>query len=135
MKLYVGCSLTQAPEAFKTNVENLKKELQKEFEIFDFIGLTKGTAEDVYRWDVHECVAKCDMFVAICDFPSIGLGYELGVAVEKLNKPTLALAHSGSKLSRLLLGINLPHYKLVRYETTEQIPMLVRAFVNDRGIH
>ena len=38
-------------------------------------------------------MAKCDVFIAISDFPAIGLGYELGVAVEKLQKPTLALAH------------------------------------------
>src|ERR1700733_9369191 len=110
MKLYVGCALTLAPEEFKKSVEDLKNALLVENEVMDFIGTVAGTPQDVYKWDIHECVAKCDVFIAICDFPAIGVGYELSVAVEKLRKPTLALAHKDTKVSRMLLGIEQPHY-------------------------
>jgi len=129
MKLYIGCSLTQAPEDFKKQIDNLKNTLRNTYEIADFVGLTAGTPKDVYLWDVHECVGKCAAFIAICDYPAIGLGYELGFAVEKLKKPTLALAHKDSKISRLVLGIDQPHYEFRRYESVEEIPQLIKQFL------
>lgn len=131
MKLYIGCSLTHAPEEFKQQIEGVKNVLRKEHEIMDFVGLVAGTPKDVYEWDIHECVAKCDVFVAICDFPAIGLGYELAVAVEKLKKPTLALAHEGAKITRLVLGIERPYYRFVRYKTAEDIPMIIASFLEE----
>lgn len=129
MKLYIGCSLTQAPEDFKLQVEQVKNSLRDSYEIIDFVGLTAGTPTNVYNWDIHECVAKCDVLVGICDYPAIGLGYELGVAVEKLQKPTLALAHEGAKVSRLLLGITQPHYRFQRYNVIGDIPQLIKEFI------
>lgn len=129
MKLYIGCGLTQAPAHFKEEVENLKTKLRSSHEILDFVGLTNGTNTDVYRWDIHECVLKCDAFIAIVDHPALGLGYELGVAVEKLSKPTLALAHTDSLVTRLVLGIDQPHYQFVRYTSAEEIPDIIETFL------
>jgi len=119
----------QAPEDFKKWIEDLKNTLRASYEVSDFVGLTAGTPKDVYMWDIHECVAKCDAFVAICDYPSIGLGYEMGVAVEKLKKPTLALARKDSKISRMVLGVDQPHYRFERYDSMEEIPELVKKFL------
>lgn len=127
-KIYVGCSLTHAPDEFKHGVDAIKNELRKDFEVMDFLGLVAGTAEDVYQWDIHNCVQKCDFFVAITDHPSLGLGYEMATAVEKLQKPTLALAQTQSKIGRIILGIEQPHYRFARYDTLEDIPALVKAF-------
>ncbi|MEK7063393.1 MAG: hypothetical protein AAB955_01735 [Patescibacteria group bacterium] len=128
--LYIGCSLTQAPEGFKQNVEELKQTLRTNgHTVLDFIGLVAGTAKDVYEWDIHQCVEKCDVFVAICDYPAIGLGYELGVAVEKLNKPTLVLAHTDAKITRLVQGIECPNYAIVRYSSFSDIPKHIEVFV------
>ncbi len=126
-KIYLGCALTQAPEDFKAKVEDLKNSLRANYEIFDFIGLEKGTPTDVYRWDIHRCVAECDLFVAICDYPAIGLGYELGVAVERLHKPVLALAHTDTRVTRLLVGIDAPGFSLERYQGFSDIPKLIHA--------
>lgn len=102
--LYVGCSLTKAPESFKDMVEEFKARLRTEgYEVFDFIGVVKGTAEDVYKWDIEHCVRDCDALIAICDEPSIGLGWEMGEAV-RLGKPVLALAHIEAKVTRMVLG-------------------------------
>jgi hypothetical protein len=103
-RLYVGCGLTLAPQPFKDSVERLKGELSKDWHVLEFLGLTAGTAADVYQRDIVENVGTCDAFIAVADEPSIGLGYELAMAAEMYRKPVLATAHIGSKVTRLLLG-------------------------------
>lgn len=132
LKLYIGCSLTHAPKEFIKKVAALKKELRRDYEVLDFVGLENGTPEDVYYHDIHVCVATCDVFVAICDYPALGLGWELATAVEKHKKPVLALAHADAHITRLLPGamsIN-SGLDLKRYRSFEEIPALVRNFVN-----
>jgi nucleoside 2-deoxyribosyltransferase len=103
-QLYVGCSLTQAPEEFKTAVENFKDALRaRGYEVFDFVGLVNGTSKDVYNWDIKHCVGDCDALIAICDYPSIGLGYEMNEAI-RLKKPVLAIAQADAGVTRLVLG-------------------------------
>ena len=127
-KLYVGCSLTQAPEAFKDEVKQFKDGLRGQYDVFDFVGLTGGTAADVYNWDIGHCVRDCDAFIAICDYPSIGLGWELGEATNH-NKPILAVAHERSTVTRLVLGAAAvePNVRFERYiDLADIVP-----FVND----
>jgi hypothetical protein len=127
-KLYIGCSLTQASPEFVEQVEDLKSTLRKDHEVFDFLGLTAGTANDVYRWDIQRCVGQCTLFVAICDHPSIGLGYELGTAVELHHKPTLAVAHEDAKVTRLILGIDDPNFTIERYnDLCQDVPQMVET--------
>ncbi len=126
-KLYVGCSLSHASEAFKNSVEDFKRGLRNEgYEVFDFVGLVAGTAKDVYNWDIQHCVGECDAFIAICDEPSIGLGWELSKA-QQLRKRVLALAHTDAKVTRMLLGAAEvePNVRLERYkELTDVIPLV-----------
>jgi len=130
-KIYIGCALTSAPDTFKAAVKTIKADLRPEFEVFDFVGLVDGTPADVYHWDIQRCVAECDLFVAICDYPAIGLGYELGYAVEKLAKPTLALAHKDAHITRLVLGVDAPFYSFKRYESIEAVPGLIRKYFSE----
>jgi hypothetical protein len=130
-KIYVGCALTQAPQEFRDSVESLKDALREEFEILDFIGLVGGTATDVYHYDIHHCTAKCEMFLAICDFPSIGLGYELSFAIEKRGIKTLAVAHKDAKITRLVLGIDAPRFEFRRYEDILEVADMVRARMDE----
>jgi len=142
MKLYIGCSLTHATEDFRKEVDALKNNLRLDYEILDFfssiddngslIQPVSSSDEDVYMWDIHACVKNCDVFIAIVDQPSIGLGYELGTAIEKLSKPTLALAHKDTRVTRLVLGINHPNYKLARYTSITEIPSLIKQFIESR---
>ena len=127
-KIYVGCSLTQAPQEFKDAIEALKTKLRENYEVLDFIGTAKGTPRDVYMWDIHRCVQSCDLFLAICDLPSIGLGWELAVAVEVLKKPVLAVAHQNTKLTRLLIGAGEEHtcLDIKNYGNISDIPSMVR---------
>jgi len=130
-KIYIGCSLTHAPAEFKTAVEAVKADLANDYEILEFLGLEKGAPADVYHWDIHQCVAGCDLFVALCDYPAIGLGYELGVAVEQLRKPVLALARQDAHVTRLVQGITAPHYTFERYDSLEEIPKLIRQKISE----
>src|SRR5262249_41579232 len=93
-----------------------------------FLGMEKGTAQDVYHWDIQQCVATCDLFVAICDYTSLGLGYEIGTAVERFHKPVLAVAHEDTHLSRLIVGIDDEHFALKRYTDFSEIVDLIDVF-------
>ncbi len=104
--VYVGCALTYAEEEFKRSIELLKFTLKSmdNVTVLEFVGLVNGTSVDVYEHDIHNCVEKCDLFIAECSYPSIGLGWELGTAVEKDKKHVLAVAKDGIKVTRLVLG-------------------------------
>jgi len=105
--IYVGCALTDVPEdereAFVAFIVTFKRMLLNSgFEVLEFIGLTGGTEVDVYRHD-HKCVENGDLFVAVCDHPSIGLGMEVEYAIT-IKKPTLAVAREGKRVTRILTG-------------------------------
>ncbi len=128
-RLYVGCSLTYASEDFKQDVENTKAALREDdWQVMEFLGLTAGTAADVYKQDILTNVSGCDGFVGIVDEPSIGLGWELGLAVGHYHKPSLAVAHVDTRVTRLVIGA--PDYNPnLRFRTyrnmAEDIPEIV----------
>ncbi|MBI4033469.1 hypothetical protein HY379_00540 [Candidatus Saccharibacteria bacterium] len=126
-KIYVGCSLTLASEAFKENAEEVKDRLRSDWDVMEFLGLVAGTEVDVYQKDIVENVGGCDAFLGICDEPSIGLGWELREATA-LQKPTLAVAHVDSRVTRLVLGAPAfnPTMAFRRYENmVEDVPKIV----------
>ena len=61
----------------------------------------------------------------IWDYQLIGFGYELGVAIEKLGKRVLAVAHKDSKITRLILGIDHLRFEFCRYEELDDVANLV----------
>lgn len=135
-KLYVGCALTHAPDNFRQAVELLKMHLETDgWEVMKFLGITAGTSADVYENDIDANVRKCDVFLAIADHPSTGLGWELGVADER-HVPTLVVAHHNSKVTRLIQGAGdiRPHVSFKRYSTMEEIPDMLSAFMQDQNL-
>jgi hypothetical protein len=119
--VYVGCALTQVSEEFREEfskkVEELKKKLESICIVLKFKGLSDGNIPyDVYVHDINKCVRKCDLLVAICDYPSIGLGYEMATQGESRKKPTLAVAHRSAKISKLILDPRTPGYEFKRYD-------------------
>lgn len=124
--IYVGCSLTHAPEAFRAEVETFKDTLREKYEVMNFLGLEAGTARDVYAQDIGKCITECTLFVAVCDYPSLGLGYEMATAIEKHDKKVLAVAHKDTHISRLVRGIDHPNFSFRRYEKlVEDVPSMV----------
>ena len=129
LRVYVGCSLAKAPDPFKKSITTLKQELSKSFDVLEFLGQTKGTDTDVYQHDMS-CVANADFVVAICDEPSTGLGVELERA-RLLQKPVLVVAHTGSQVSRLVLGMAEaePTMRFMRYENlVPDVPRFAEMF-------
>ena len=114
--VYVGCSLTHAPKKFKADVIKLVEKLETICTVLKFKGLSDANQpHDVYVQDIKKCVRKCDLLVAICDYPSLGLGYEMGTQGEARKKPTLAVAKQGRKISKLVLDPRTPGYEFKFY--------------------
>ncbi|MBR2544954.1 MAG: nucleoside 2-deoxyribosyltransferase [Erysipelotrichaceae bacterium] len=62
---------------------------------------------------------ECDLVIAECTRPSLGVGYELAFA-EKLNKPCYVFyRHSVSELSAMIKGDD--YFQVYSYETFEEI--------------
>lgn len=118
-KVYVGCALTGAPGAFVSLVESLKQKLREKYEVMEFLGLVDGTSTDVFERD-SACVRECDLFLAICDVTSLGLGIELGIAA-CIGKPTIAVAHNKTTVSRMVQGITNPRFTFKRYESIDDV--------------
>lgn len=101
-KIYIGCSIYNAEKEFVDSVNKLKDELRDKYEVLDFLdNATDADMEQVVKTDLNN-VKKADLFCAICDLPSIGLGIEIGKANE-LKKPTLLFANT-ENISRMVRG-------------------------------
>lgn len=124
-KLYVGCALTVVPpdkkEAFWQMIKDIKKELANHFEVLEFKGLGDFTVKEIYDFDIKECVMKADCMLAICDYPSLGLGYEIATSVEKLGIPVLAMAHKDALVAKLIRGVDHPNFNFIYYNSTDEI--------------
>ena len=113
--VYVACSLTHASQEFRDKVEIFKNELKSFCNVLSFVGLSDDSPHETYLWDINECVNKSDLVFAICDFPAIGLGYEIATQVETRRKPCIAVAHDKSLVTKLILDTRQPHFEFKRY--------------------
>jgi hypothetical protein len=119
MKIYLAHGLTQAPEAYKQRMLDFRQKLKEKFEVLEYFGLGEGSPEQVFEHDFG-CVKNCDLLLAEVSWPGLGLGFEIATALF-LGKQVLACATSDAKLSRMVLGINLPNYKLIKYSDEREI--------------
>ena len=130
-KLYIGCSLTLLPEdkkeSFLEMIDLIRKELRESFEIIEFKGLADLltdkplSPQQIYDFDIRNCVMKADCMLAICDYPSTGLGYEMATAIEKRGIPVLAVAHKDQVVGRIIRGIDHKNFKFFYYNSVEEI--------------
>ncbi len=94
--IYPGHKLTRADPAFIEKMNVLKAFLEKELStcaLLNFLGVKLGTRGDVYKKDILTNVKTCDLFVAIADEESTGLGIEVGAALWYFGRPILVLYH------------------------------------------
>lgn len=125
--IYIGCSLNGAPQPFVREVTKLKQSLKKDYDLLEFVGLNYKSVKQVYEWDIEHCVKDCDLFVAICDERSTGLGWELCEAVH-LGKPVLAVSHKEANISGIVLGAAelKDNFKFARYTNLHRdIPKMI----------
>lgn len=131
-KLYVGCALKNAPREFVDGVLAMREKLKADprLEILEFLG--PGLPQDVYRRDIHECVEASDLMVAICDLPSLGLGYEMATHVKHHKRPLLALAREGAVVSGLIEGIHGEGpFAFRRYRDISDVPHIVSSWLDE----
>lgn len=119
MKIYLANSLTLAPEEFKQGMLDFREKLKIGHEIFEYLGTTEGSALDVFTHDI-QCVKDCDMVLAEVSYPSTGVGIEIVTALQA-GKKVLAFAKQEAKVSRMVLGMNFPNYKFIRYSSLGEI--------------
>ncbi len=127
MKIYLWCSLTYANKKYRENIEKLKIKLREKYIVFDFLGLTDWTNEDVYKCDTN-CVKTCDVMIAECSYPSTWLWYELWLWIEKW-KNIYAFAQNESKISRMILWINKSNFKFDKYEDFDELYEKVKVIL------
>jgi len=132
IKVYVGCALTHASPEFREEVERLKRKLESICVVLHFKGLADSNSpRDVYVHDIINCVRECDILIAICDHPSIGLGYEMATQAECRKKRLLAVAHRDAKVTKLILDPGLENYEFRRYKNLcEDVYNMVLKMIN-----
>lgn len=127
--LYVGCALRGASSEFVEGVAALKRDLEVDFEVLHFIGISPtASAREVYETDIG-CTAKADLMLAICDQPSLGLGIELAKRAE-LEKQTIIACRPTVDLSRMVLGLAevSENFTVVQYDTYIELIRIMKKY-------
>lgn len=119
MKIYLANSLTHAPEAFKTEMEILKRRLKEQYEVLEYFGLAAGEPAEIYSHDMKQ-VNACDLVLAEVSYPSLGVGFEIATALD-LGKRVLAAAKHEAKVGRIIVGISRPNFTFIRYSSADEI--------------
>ena len=96
-------------------------------------GETSRNDEDIYKRDI-EWLQAADIVVAEVTTPSLGVGYELGIA-EKLQIPILCLYRSvhGKSLSAMIKGNKV--YTCREYKTFIEAKKWIDDFIQSISLH
>ena len=94
----------------------------------DWMGEKGKIDSAIYRRDI-EWLQSADVIIAEVTTPSLGVGYELGIA-EKLKKPTLCLYHprKGKRLSAMINGNKI--FDCCEYNKIEEVKLYIDKFLN-----
>ena len=96
-----------------------------------FKAQTKAIDTHIYERDTG-WLGECDMVIAECTCPSLGVGYELGYA-EAHGVPVYVFYNkSKANLSAMLNGN--AHFTIVPYETEEEIYMQLNNILNQTKV-
>ena len=75
-------------------------------------------------------VKECAAMIAEVSTPSLGVGYEYGLAVQ-LGKPVLCVYRSGLRLSKMITGNPAPHLTVAAYSTQAELDKQIDAFLHN----
>lgn len=78
MKIYISGAITHAPKKMKGIVEGLRMLLEQLGH--EVTAPQLGDIGDDPFWDDIHAIEACDAVVAILDYPSTGMGFEIAVA-------------------------------------------------------
>ncbi len=130
-KLYFSCALSGLPQEHRARMIALRDSLKDHFDVLEFCDPKQSSNKEIYNHDIHYCVATADLMLAVVDERGTGLGFEMGVMVEKHGKPVLAVAHLTAVVSPFVLGIDHPRYRFAPYASTTSILRLLLDFERD----
>ena len=85
--------------------------------------------EEIFRRDVS-WIHEADILVAEVTKPSLGVGYEIGLA-ESLDKPAICLYRQTGETSLSAMVAGNPRLKVHEYEDVEKAVSFVKEFVRD----
>jgi nucleoside 2-deoxyribosyltransferase len=73
-------------------------------------------------------VYECDVMIAEVSTPSLGVGYEYGLAVQ-LGKPVLCVYRSGLRMSKMITGNPAPNLTVATYTSEAELDGEIDAFL------
>ncbi len=120
MNIYFAASIRGGRDllpTYQTIVEHLRHTghtVLSENVAFETMAEQGISDEEIYRQDTAWLDA-CDAVVAEVTTPSLGVGYEIGYALHKAQKPVLCLCQEGTHLSAMLQGNTDPNLRIVLY--------------------
>jgi nucleoside 2-deoxyribosyltransferase len=82
---------------------------------------------EVFERDVN-WVKDCEAMIAEVSTPSLGVGYEYGLAVQ-LGKPVLCVYRSGLRMSKMITGNPAPNLTVALYADEAELDRHVDAFL------
>ena len=128
--IYLGCALTHAPHEFVETIEYLRAAITPHGNVLRFLGLHHPSVGDAFQYDLNS-VRRCDLMIANVTYPSLGLGMELGTAIEN-RKPIISLADDKLAPERLLMwGYWDPLHFRLRYKTKEEAALFLVEKINE----
>jgi len=144
MKIYFAGAIRggrQDVSIYHTMIAHLQTHAEVLTEHVGNKALSDGGEHDLSDDQIHArdvaWLGDCDAVVAEVTAPSLGVGYELGIA-EKLGKPVLCLfdaSNPGFRLSAMLSGN--PKTTVVRYQeldkAIESIDQFIQKVANHNG--
>lgn len=86
-------------------------------------------AREIFERDTH-WVKACAALIAEVSTPSLGVGYEVALAVQ-LNKPVLCVYRSGVRLSKMISGNPAPNLTVAAYSSAAELDEQVAAFLEN----
>jgi nucleoside 2-deoxyribosyltransferase len=87
----------------------------------------KLTPQEIYNRDI-QWIEECKALIAEVSNPSLGVGYEIGYALN-IDKPVLCLYQEGIFLSRMILGNTSTKLQVKQYQDVSQCKRLIDAFL------
>jgi nucleoside 2-deoxyribosyltransferase len=82
---------------------------------------------EVFERDVN-WVKDCEAMIAEVSTPSLGVGYEYGLAVQ-LGKPVLCVYRSGLRMSKMVTGNPAPNLTMASYVAEVELDRIVDTFL------
>lgn len=99
----------------------------EEIETKDRILSDKEIHDRDFQW-----IVDSDLLIAEVTIPSLGVGYEIGRAIE-MGKPTLCLFQSGSEYTVSAMIAGSDRVEMKYYRTLEEVEDLFKAFIDEHA--